>query len=461
MGKKAPKAPDYAAAAREQAQSSREVTEQQSWANRPDQTTPWGSTTWDNESVWDPSTEQYINRWTQNQSLSPELQDALDSQFAIQGGRSDIAESMLGRARNEFGSEMDWSQFQEMGGVPDVPSYNRNMLPRMGQGPEAGQYDPESLQRDLSTEGLTDLDPSQRYYQDAGDAIYGQATSRLDPQWQQREQQMDSKLRNQGIKPGDEAYDIAMENLGRDRNDAYQQAQYGATIGAGSEAQRFLGMDASTRGQLFGERQDQGAFYNDAANQAFGQRLGGGAQGFQEQLNSGQFSNQQRQQLYNEMMGIGSQEFGQEMQGSNLQTQQRQQQIAEEMQRRGFSLNEMNALLTGQQVGTPNMPSFNTAARSEGTQNLAAAQMQGQAALDSFNAEQAAMQGMMSGAGSMAMGFSDRRLKKNIKPLGNGWYEFEYLWSDEKIVGVMADEHPEAAVMHPSGYLMVDYNGLR
>lgn len=461
MGKKAPKAPDYAAAAEQQAQSSREVTEQQTWANRPDQVTPWGQVSWENTPTWDPSTEQYINRWTQTESLSPELQAALDSQFNIQQGRSDIAESMLGRARDEFGNAVDWSQFQEMGGIPGVPNYDPNQLPGRATGPTANNYSPEDLQRSLSSDGLTELDPSQRYYQDANDAIYGQATSRLDPQWAQREQQMEAKLRNQGIKPGDEAWDTAMANLGRDRNDAYQQAQYAATMGAGSEAQRMLGMDASTRDQLFGERQDQGAFYNQAADQAFGQRLQSGAQGFQEQLGAGQFQDQQRQQAYNEMMGIGSQQFGQEMQQSNLQTQQRQQQIAEELQRRGLSLNEINALLTGQQIGSPQMPGFQNAAASQATQALSAAQMTGQANLDAFNAQQAATQGMMSGVGSMAMGFSDRRLKKNIVPLGGGWYEFEYLWSDEKYVGVMADEHPEASVVHPSGYLMVDYNGIK
>jgi SOS response regulatory protein OraA/RecX len=37
------------------------------------------------------------------------------------------------------------------------------------------------------------------------------------------------------------------------------------------------------------------------------------------------------------------------MSSANYQNQLRQQQIAEDMQRRGYSLNEINAILTGQQ----------------------------------------------------------------------------------------------------------------
>ena len=44
MGKsvEAPEAPDYVGAAEQQADSSRIVTEQQNWANRPTQITPFG-----------------------------------------------------------------------------------------------------------------------------------------------------------------------------------------------------------------------------------------------------------------------------------------------------------------------------------------------------------------------------------------------------------------------------------
>lgn len=73
--------------------------------------------------------------------------------------------------------------------------------------------------------------------------------------------------------------------------------------------------------------------------------------------------------------------------------------------------------------------------------------------------------GTVIGAGLKYGKFSDRRLKKNIVKIGelpNGlnWYEFEFLWSDERVHGVMADEvekvMPEA-VGERLGYKTVNY----
>ena len=47
MSKSTPKAPDYEAAAEAQGQSSRENIEQQTWANRPTQNTPFGQQSWE------------------------------------------------------------------------------------------------------------------------------------------------------------------------------------------------------------------------------------------------------------------------------------------------------------------------------------------------------------------------------------------------------------------------------
>jgi hypothetical protein len=65
------------------------------------------------------------------------------------------------------------------------------------------------------------------------------------------------------------------------------------------------------------------------------------------------------------------------------------------------------------------------------------------------------------GTALAAIAFSDRRLKRDVIPLGHGVYEFSYLWDDERHVGVMAQEHPEARILHPSGFWMVDYSKVR
>ena len=424
-GKSTPKAPDYTGAAEQSAQSSREVTEQQTWANRANQYTPYGSQTWANEMMWDPSTQQYLNQWTQTTNLDPTLQAALDEQMATQYERSALAGDLTSRMQNEFGTPMDWGN-----------------LPQAGQGVQAGNLTPEQLQRSYEVSG-PNLDPSQRYAQNAEDALYNRWASRALPQQQMQEESLRTRLSNQGLKPGDAAYDNELAKMRMANSDALQQAQYQATIGAGQEAQRYLGMDASTRQQLTGENAALAQFGNQAATGQFGM----GAQ-------------------------AGAQNFGQQMQSSQYQNQLRQQQLAERMQQRGWSLNEINALLSGQQVNMPNMPSYNTAGRSDAVDYSGAAQNQYQAGMDAYNAQAAQAQGIMSGiTGIAGAAMSDRRLKTDIEAMckestGLIAYAFRYVWDAKdapKRTGYMADEvarlFPQA-IDHVGKYLRVNYAAI-
>ena len=210
----------------------------------------------------------------------------------------------------------------------------------------AGQIQPGQMQ--------TGIGPAQAYSQRAEDAFYDRAASRLDPRFAQQESDMQSLLANQGHKPGDAGYDRAMANFGRERTDAYGAAAQDAILKGGQEAQRMQGMDVTS-----------GQFQNQAQNQAFNQALSGG-----------QFQNQNRQQY-----------------------------ISEEAQRRNMPLNEMNALLSGQQVGMPSMPSFQTAGVSQTPQMLNAANMGYQAEMDAYNAKQAQGAGMMGGLFDLGAGY--------------------------------------------------------
>lgn len=428
MSKQVPASPDYTGAAQAQSESSREVTEQQTWANRPTINTPFGQQTWEVAPVWDPSTGQYINSWTQNTNLTPESQAALDDQMEITQGRSGLAKNLLGRAANEYGQSMDWDDFTALADTP-----------KGGNLPGVPNYTPENIQRGVGE--------TADYIKSAGDAIYGQWSDRQEPRMAQELDQKRTQLYNQGLREGDQAFDTEMQRLREDQNDARRQAQYQATIGSGQEASRIQGMDLAA-----------GGFANSAAQQALAQQLGIGSQEF------------------NQGMSREGMAFGQDMQSAGYQNQLRQQQIAEQMQRRGFSLNEINAILNGQQVSMPNMPGFNTANRSEATQYNSAAQNQGQYNLDAFSAQQAGLNSAMSGLGSAAMMFSDRRLKKDIKYLGDGLlksgemipvYSFRYIWEDNSIpatIGFMADDvqkiRPDAVVDGPAGFKMVDYGRL-
>lgn len=379
MSKDVPEAPDYTGAAEAQAASSREVTEQQTWANRPNQVTPFGTQSWQQTPSYDPTTGQTLNKWTQTTTLDPDTQSALDDQQRLQAQRSGLAEGMYGRVANEYSQAPDYSGYEQLGSTPQAMSFGGGA----------------------------------KYSQDAEDALYGRFESRNEPQFERAQNAKRTQLYNMGLKEGDEAYDNAMGDLSTEQQDARLQAQYQATVGAGAEAARMQGMDISA----------------------------------------------------------GQAGYGQQMQSANYQNQLRQQQIAEDMQRRGYSLNEINAILTGQQVGMPNMPSFNTAQRSDATQYSQAAQQTGQAALDAYNAQSQQMQGMMSGVGSLAGGammFSERE-NKDYYPIGKNRegrtiYLYRYKWDDNKMpfrAGVMAEENSDLVSIEPmTRKKQVDYSRI-
>ena len=411
QGKSTPAPPDYRAAAEETAAGNMENLEYQTAANRPDQYTPFGNTQW---------TQDDAGKWTQTTSLDPNSQRALDAQLKLSGDKSELAGGMYGRLEEDFKDPMDFSNLPEWGDVP-----------------QAGNLTPEQLQRGVDFSGAEQRTNADELRQSSEDAIYGRATSRLDPQWQQRSDQKEAQLAAQGLRPGDPAYDQAMENMGRERTDAYQQASYGAIMGGGQEAQRQQGMQLAGREQDMGEIMSGANFANTAAGQAFGQEA-----------------------------TAGGQNFGQQTSQSGQQSQQRQAQLVEEMTKRGMNLNEINAIISGQQVGMPSMPGFNTAGYTAGADYTGAAKNTYGAEMDAFNADQAMWNSLMQGAG-MAGGamMSDRRLKRHINRVGEYMnyplYLFQYVWG-AWAVGVMADEiNQDAVTILPNGFAAVDYSRIK
>lgn len=145
----------------------------------------------------------------------------------------------------------------------------------------------------------------------------------------------------------------------------------------------------------------------------------------------------------------------------------RSQAFGEALQTRNQALNEPIALASGTQVQSPN----STFAQSPQSQvagvdytGLVNQQYQGQ--MQQYNARTGALGGLFGGVASL---FSDKRLKKDIVPMGerNGmpWYGFRYVWEDKSSplnYGFMAHEvaevKPEAVHVDPSGYLKVNYS---
>jgi len=238
---------------------------------------------------------------------------------------------------------------------------------------------------------------------------------------------------------------------------ARQQAMDEATGKSWDVGNQMFGNTLESNKNTFGQNAQQGAFANSAAQQAFGQAAQAGQQNFDQRATAAN-------QNFNQAATAGNQNFQQGQSAANFQNQVHQQQIADMLQQQGFGLNEINSILTGQQIAMPTMPNFSQASKSETPQlfNAAQANFNNQSTADSMS--NANMQGLMQGGMSAAMMFSDRRLKKDVTFLGfiRGLkiYCWTYLWGAPG-AGVMSDEvDPRFVVRHESGFDMVNYGAL-
>lgn len=208
--------------------------------------------------------------------------------------------------------------------------------------------------------------------QTIADALYRKSTQYMDQNFGDQERALETKLQNQGLVMGSEAYDNAMRNFQQTRGQAYEGAATNATINA------------------------------DTAQNNAVQRIA-------------------------QMLAMGRE----------------------------------------------NLPQ--TSGVGGGADLLGAAQANYQGQMNKYNAEAAgkdAGMGQMMGLGNMALtafnvgGFSDRRLKSNIRHVGEraGLPVYEYEIFGQRERGYMADEvaqlYPEAVHKDPSGYLKVDYDAI-
>ena len=230
---------------------------------------------------------------------------------------------------------------------------------------------------------------------------------------------------------------------------ATQQAQNQA-IGQ-NFSQQLAGTQLSN--QAIGQNYQQNLQSQQAINQALAQNQAVAAQ--QQQL-----ANAAQLQQYNQ--NLTSAQFG-----NSAATQELQKQLA----LRNQPLNEITGLMSGSQLQMPQFQGYNPTNIAPAPV-FAGAQAQGAANMQNYGIQQSGANATTSGLFSLAGAaapfmFSDRKLKSNIERIGThklgiGVYEYDIF--GERQQGVMADEvekvMPEAVVMHPSGYKMVNYGLL-
>lgn len=338
-----PPAPDYTAAAEKTAQGNMDMARYTTTANRISQYNPWGSLTYQNYT--DP---QGNDHWSQTQTLDPGLQQALDSQIKVQAGRSDTAAQLLDKANYNFTHD---------NGTPQLGDYLNGLQGLDQNARTTDQYTQGLPSQDTTrlnvgdyTSGAQALDQnapqmSDQVRQEAQNAAYNSANSFLAPQYQQQEQNLRDSLALQGLNPMSQASGQATKSFYDSKNQAYNQLANQAVL-TGDQmantdyASKLAGFNASNaaRQQVFNNGlQSYGADLSglnssNAAKQAnYGNALA--AQG--QDLNAIAQSNQARQQAYQ----------------NALQKYQTEYQAYDNAINR--PLNQMNALLTGQQVSQP------------------------------------------------------------------------------------------------------------
>lgn len=268
---------------------------------------------------------------------------------------------------------------------------------------------------------------------------------------------------------------------------AYDIPQFTATQTLSPEQQRLYGTNVGTQQNLASIGQEQSAFLQNYLGEPVDLSSGNVESyidtHFQDDFNEqwGQREQAMASQLANQGIGIGSDAYTRAMgdfstERSNAydnlygnQYGRAQQSILTE---RNQPINEIMALLSGSQVQQPNFVPTSTSnipttdvAGIIG-QNYATQSQNAQAAADADSGLWGSILGAAGTIAPMMMMMSDKRLKKDIKPVGK---LYEYHYKDDpkgtpKRVGVMAGEiekiRPDAVVTRDDGMKGVKYGEL-
>lgn len=245
----APPPPDYAAAANATAAGNLEAAKYATEANRINQFTPYGSLTYQR-----PSAENN-NTWTQTETLTPQAQQALDQQLALNTKYGETANIGFDRARELF----------------ENPQLDTSQLPERAI--NVGQTAQQAIM------------------------------SRLQPQLQQREEQLRQQMANQGIGLGSTAFGREYANFNQGRNDLEMQA-----------ALQGINLDQANRSAAL---QEQAYMQDRPLNLINALRSGNQVQAPQFQ----QFAQQQTTAGPN-MLGAAQAQYGAEMDAYNAQQAQ-------------------------------------------------------------------------------------------------------------------------------------------
>lgn len=272
--------------------------------------------------------EQLPNgRWTLNQNLSPALQNVF-------GNETNLAGNIAGYGNNAA----NFAAQPLQGGANLITQGYNNWAGQLPSGPVSTAGLPElqgsaatmplqtsvagggPIQTGLNFSGLPSLPTSTTDFSNevgqAQQAAYNTQTGFLDPQFAEKQHDLQQQLADQGIAVGSDAYSRATGDLGRQETLAYQQAQNAAVQAGDQEQNTLFGENLASRQQGVNEALNQGNFANAAQAQQYGQNLQSGnfanqaaQQGFAENLANAGLADQARQQGLAERQSLWAEPF--------------------------------------------------------------------------------------------------------------------------------------------------------
>jgi hypothetical protein len=363
-----PRAPDPAQTAAAQTATNRDTAIANAQLNNVNQVTPWGSVNYTST----PGANG-IPSWTQTTSLSGNQQQINDLGEQNSIGLGNLANQGINTAQGVLGT--DWNQRRFNG--QDATGGRLDLAGALGD----YSTDVEARSRELAQRGL------------------GTAFDRS-------EESLRSRLANQGVNAGSDAFGAEMEAFNTGKGNAYAQAEFAA------------------RGQALADRGQQ-------VNELTGERGINFGEALQQYGLDDQADFNARSRPLNEITSLNS--------GSQLYYQPTQAGAPNQ-----YNIANTDVAGITQQGYQNQLGAYNT-------------RMQGQNAL----------LGGLAQLGAAGIQYSDRRLKRDAEYVGtdergNRIWRYAYLWDEPGVVrhGVMADENPHAAIMTTSGFFAVDYGKL-
>ena len=469
MGKKSspkpPSAKETAKVAEQTAASNWAATNEQTMANRPNQTDIYGNT-----STWKKGKN---GQWTQTQALSGQNQAMLDQQNAMKSGLMNQAQNSLGKPLDLSGLP-DWQQYDpsKLQGVDANIGANTGEMGQLsGQYGQMGQlqdsYGPTGkLQENYGNVGqlqenygpMGNLQGAGQFTMDPSgnakaiqDATYGL----LAPQRQMAMNSEIQRLKNQGLTEDSPAFQRAMMRQNQADTDAQlrsllagqqeygnqfqrglsqNQSNFGQNLSAAQLANQqqnqLFGQDLSRAGlassnqnQLFGQDVTRAGLANQLQNQLFGQGMSRAQladaqnqQRYQQDLGQANFANQSQNQRFGQneaqqrlAMALRGQQFGEQGDMAQQAMAQRGMMLGEREALRQSPLNDLQQLMQMQQYNNPAFGQFTAAGNAGGTDYTGAfnqAQAAAQAAANAKNQSASnTTSGLMGLAGTAMMVF--------------------------------------------------------